>query len=251
MLTISLRENTNPPNEFITVKIIIYCYMLQRIKTGIPGLDSLIEGGFIRNSTYLLTGETGTGKTIFGCQYLWYGLQKGESGVYISMEEDPEDIRGDVARFGWDFEKFEKKGLLRILYHDPAQVNKLGSVIQSEILNVKANRLVLDSTAAMGLALENEGLIRRRIASIINTIKRHEQCTGLIITEVPEGSKALSRFGVEEFVVAGILVLNYLGMETETSRSLMIRKMRRTDHGKDIYPMDISNRGIAIKKGGI
>lgn len=225
--------------------------MTQRVKTGIPGLDSLMEGGFIQNSAYLVTGETGTGKTIFGCQYIWHGLQKGESGVYISMEEEPEDIKADVARFGWDFDKYEKKRLLRILYHDPSQVNKLGSVIQSEIMDVKANRLVLDSTAAMGLALESKALIRRRISGIITTIKRHQQCTGLIITEVGEGSKALSRFGVEEFVVAGVIVLNYLGMETETSRSLVIRKMRRTNHGKDLYPMDISNKGITIKKGGI
>lgn len=222
--------------------------MLRRIKTGIPGLDSLMEGGFVENSSYLVTGETGAGKTIFASQFLWHGLQKGDSGVYISMEEEPEEIRGDVERFGWDFAKYEKKGLLRILYHDPAQVNKLGQVIQSEIANVKANRIVLDSTAAMGLAIDDPSLIRRRIATVINTIKRHPNTTGLIVTEVPEGSKGLSRFGVEEFVVDGIIVLNYLGMESGTSRSLVVRKMRRTDHGKDVYPMEINNKGIAVKK---
>jgi KaiC/GvpD/RAD55 family RecA-like ATPase len=127
--------------------------MIKRIKTGIPGLDSLMEGGFILNSVYLVTGETGTGKTIFGSQFLWHGLQKGESGVFISMEEDPREIKDDVSRFGWDFDKYEKKGLLRIIYHDPAQVDKLGTLIRSEIMGLKANRLVLDSTAAMGLAL--------------------------------------------------------------------------------------------------
>lgn len=225
--------------------------MIRRIKTGIPGLDALTEGGFIQNSAYLVTGETGTGKTIFGCQYLLCGLEKGESGVYISMEEDPKEIKDDVARFGWDFDTYERKGLLRIIYHDPAQVDKLGSVIQSEIMSLKANRIVLDSTAAMGLALENISLIRRRIASLTNTIKRHNQCTALIITEIPEGSKSISRFGVEEFVADGIIVLNYMGMETETSRTLTIRKMRRTNHGRDIYPMDITNKGITIKRGDL
>jgi len=225
--------------------------MIKRIPSGISGLDGLIEKGLIQNSTYLVTGETGTGKTIFGAQFIWHGLQKGERGVYISMEESPREIKEDVSRFGWDFEKYEKKGILKIAYHDPAQVDKLGSVLQSEIMGIKANRLVIDSMAAMGLALDNKSLIRRRIASIVSAIKRHENCTALIITEIPEGSKLLSRFGVEEFVVDGIIVLNYMSMGTDTSRSLMVRKMRRTDHGKDVYPMDISNSGIKIKKSSL
>ncbi|MBL7160920.1 MAG: hypothetical protein ISS93_03680 [Candidatus Aenigmarchaeota archaeon] len=225
--------------------------MDKRIKTGIPGLDSLTDGGFIQNCVYLLTGETGTGKTLFGCQYIWQGLQKGEKGVYISMEESPQDIRADALVFGWDFEKYEKKGLLKILYHDPVQVDKLGTAIQNEVMNLKANRLVLDSTAAMGLAIDDKSIIRRRIASLVNTVKRHKQCTTLIITEIPEGSKSLSRFGVEEFVADGIVVLNYLGMGDDTARSLQIRKMRRTGHGMDVYPFSISKKGVAIKKGGL
>lgn len=219
-----------------------------RVKTGIPGLDSLIEGGFVQNAVYLLTGETGSGKTIFCCQYVWAGLEKGETAVYISMEEDPKEIKDDVAMFGWDFAKYEKKGLLRILYHDPAQVDKLSSLIQSEVMGLKANRLVLDSTAAMSLALENHSLIRRKVAGIVSTMKRHTQCTSLVVTEIPEGSKALSRFGVEEFVVDGIIVLNYLGAETQ-SRAITIRKMRRTRHGRDVYPMEITSKGIVVKKG--
>ena len=66
---------------------------LSRISTGIPGLDPLIEGGFLENSVNLVTGETGTGKTIFCAQFLWDGLQKGDSGLYITLEERPEDIK--------------------------------------------------------------------------------------------------------------------------------------------------------------
>lgn len=222
--------------------------LVKRVPSGIPGLDSLIEGGLIQGSTYLLTGGTGTGKTIFGTQFLWHGLQKGETGVYITLEEDPVDIKDDVSHFGWDFEKFEKKGLCRIIYHDPAQVNNLGSLITTELSTLKARRLVIDSTAVIGLTIEKPSLIRRKLIGLVNVLKRHDGCTALIISEIPEESKALSRFGVEEFVVDGVIVLNYLGIGEEYNRSLMIRKMRRTNHGKDVYPFDIAKNGISVKK---
>lgn len=225
--------------------------ILKRIKTGIPGLDGLLQGGFIQGSAYLLTGTTGTGKTIFGCQFLWHGLQKGETGVYLTLEEDPTDIKEDVRQFGWDFERYEKKGLCRIIYHDPAQINNIATVMIDELKNLKASRLVIDSTSVMGLNLETPAQIRRRVFSIVNSIKARNDCTSLIISEIPEDSKALSRFGVEEYIVDGVLMLNYLGIGEEYNRSLMIRKMRRTDHGKDVYPFEISNRGIVIRKAGV
>jgi len=222
--------------------------VIKRIGTGIPGLDGLIEGGFVQGSVNMVTGSTGTGKTLFGTQFLWYGLQKGETGVYITMEEDPTDIKEDVAAFGWDFEKYEKKGLCKIIYHDPAQVNNLPSVMMEEISKIKANRLVIDSTSVLGLNIEKPSQIRRRLFGVMSALKTHDGCTALVLTEVPEDSKALSRWGVEEFVVDGVLVLNYLGIGEAYNRSLMIRKMRRTNHGKDIYPFEIAKKGIIVKK---
>ena len=219
-----------------------------RTSTGIPGLDSLMSGGFLENSVNLLTGETGTGKTIFCSQFIWNGLQRGETGLYITLEERPEDIKADAMQFGWDFDSFEKKGLCRIIYHDPAQVNNLGSVIIDEIKNLKAKRLVIDSTSLIGLNLQEPSQIRKMLLNIVNIIKR-TGCVAILISEIPEDMKSLSRFGVEEFVVDSVIILNYLEYASgELNRSLIIRKMRRTNHGKDIYPMEMSNRGIAVKK---
>jgi circadian clock protein KaiC len=220
-----------------------------RIESGIPGLDTLIQGGFLPNSVNLVTGETGTGKTIFCAQYLWYGLQKGDTCLYISLEEDPEDIKADAMQFGWDFEKFEKKGLFKIIYHDPAQVNNLGSVVMDEIKRMNVKRLAIDSTSIIGLTIESQSQIRKLLYNIIGTIKRTE-CTALLTSEIPEGTKQLTRFGVEEFVVDSVIVLNYLEYAAGggLDRSLIIRKMRRTKHGKEVYPMDITPKGIVIKK---
>lgn len=219
-----------------------------RTSTGIPGLDSLMSGGFLENSVNLLTGETGTGKTIFCAQFIWNGLQRGETGLYITLEERPEDIKTDAMQFGWDFDSFEKKGLCRIIYHDPAQVNNLGSVIIDEIKNLKAKRLVIDSTSLIGLNLQEPSQIRKMLLNIVNIIKR-TGCVAILVSEIPEDMKSLSRFGVEEFVVDSVIILNYLEYASgELNRSLIIRKMRRTNHGKDIYPMEMSNKGIAVKK---
>jgi len=76
-------------------------------------------------------------------------------------------------------------------------------------------------------------------------------CTSIITSEIVEDSKALSRFGVEEFVVDGVIIMNYLGIGGETNRSMQIRKMRRTQHGKDIYPFKISEKGIELAGSGI
>ena len=145
--------------------------VVKRIKTGIPGLDGLMEGGLVQGSSYLVTGGTGTGKTTFACQFLWQGLQQGDSVVYITLEEDPQDIKEDAILFGWDFAPFEKKGLCKIIYHDPAQVNNLGTIMMNEIAALKAKRLVIDSTAVMGLTMDTHSQVRRRIYSLINALK--------------------------------------------------------------------------------
>ena len=223
--------------------------MKLRIESGINGLDPLMQGGFMQNSVNLVTGGTGTGKTIFCLQYLWHGLQKGDTCLYISLEESPEDIKEDAMQFGWDFEKFEKKGLFRVIYHDPAQVNNLGAVIIDEIKRMDVKRIVIDSTSIVGLTIESPSQIRKILYNITGTIKK-TGCTAIITSEIPEGTKQLTRFGVEEFVVDGVIVLNYLEYAAGTGgmdRSLLIRKMRRTKHGKDTYPMEISAKGIMIK----
>jgi KaiC/GvpD/RAD55 family RecA-like ATPase len=127
-------------------------------------------------------------------------------------------------------------------------VNNLGTVIIDEIKRIDAKRLVIDSTSIVGLTIENPSQIRKILYNIAVTIKK-TNCTALITSEIPEGSKKLSRFGVEEFVVDGVIVLNYLEYATGggMDRSLVIRKMRRTKHGKEMYPMDITAKGIVLK----
>ncbi|MEM5790859.1 MAG: ATPase domain-containing protein [Candidatus Aenigmatarchaeota archaeon] len=223
-----------------------------RIETGIPGLDKLIQGGFIEGSTILLCGGTGTGKTIFSCQFIWHGLEKGENGVYLTLEEDKENIIKCAQDFGWDFKKYinQKKLIVESIF--PSSLEEIKDTIRELIRRVDAKRFVLDSlsVATMGWKeSESMPIIRRGVFELARTLK-DLHVTSILISEIPEGKiNKLSRLGVEEFVVDGIIRLHYLELVIgNVPRSLIIRKMRRTKHETDIFPFEITEKGIIVKK---
>lgn len=218
-----------------------------RIPSGIPGLDRLIGGGFIQHDVYLLTGPTGSGKTLLGCQFLWEGLQRGENCLYFSLEEAPEDILDDAIVFGWDFRKYEKAGKFYIEYQDPFEMIDVISNIKEKIKKHKSKRLVIDSTSLFGMIFKEEYELRKKLYELIKMLKSLD-CVVLLTAEILENSKGLSRYGVEEFVVDGVITLHYWGVGQVAARTLEIRKMRKTDHGKDVYPLVIDKKGIRVEK---
>ncbi len=225
-----------------------------RVSTGIHGLDELIEGGFVKGATVLVTGGTGTGKTTFCAQFIYDGLKKGEAGLYITMEEDPEDIKEDVRRYGFDFGRFEKDGLFKFLYQNPFEASDISSTIVNAINALNAKRVVLDPVSLMGMYMKDPAVLRKRLFEIIRMLRK-TGATTLISSEVLDneiserGGGSLSRDGVSEFVSDGVIVLSLFGIGEGISRSISIRKMRRTRHVTDILPIDITDKGIIVKKG--
>lgn len=218
---------------------------LGRISSGIPGLDKLISGGFPRGSTILISGGTGTGKTIFLLQYLWEGLKKGEKCIFISLEESPEDIKLDAKQFGWDLEKYERIGKFKVEAYDPFEISDVNQRLKDLILVNNYERVVIDSTSLFGMYVKDEYKIRRGLFTLISGIKS-TNCTALISTEIPEDGKGLSRYGVEEFVADGVIVLRYLAMGSTVNRTLEVRKMRRTTIKEGIKSIEITNKGIVM-----
>ena len=218
-----------------------------RRTSGIPGLDKLMEGGLVEKDVYLITGTTGTGKTLFCSQFLWDGLQKGEKGIFFSLEELPQDVLHDGEIFGWDFKKYIDKGDFIIKYEDPFEITDITTVVKESVKKFGAKRVVFDSTSIFGMVFENEHELRKRLYQLIKALKETDAVI-LMTAEILEDSKGLSRFGVEEFVVDGVIVLNYLGVGDVSTRSLLIRKMRRTDHSKDSFILKIGKSGLSIEK---
>lgn len=226
---------------------------IERIESGILGLDSLIEGGFVKGSTNLIAGTTGTGKTTLSCQYILHGLRNGQAGVYITLEQSQDDILADVSTFGWDKElkKYIEQGKLIMFYQPPTDIKELHDVTHDLIKRINAQRFVLDSlsVATMGWKISSMdvGKIRTEIFEYFRMLKR-TGATSMLITEIPETrQRSLSRFGFEEFVADSVIILHYLEYAAGgIPRSLLIRKMRRTDHKNDVYPLQITKNGIKI-----
>ncbi len=219
----------------------------KRVKMGIPGLDDLIEGGVPEKSVILLSGGAGCGKTTFSCQFLMEGLKNNENVLYITLEEMPEDIKADAIQFGFDFSKYEEDGSCRIVYYDPFELGELIDRM-TDLINVnKVQRLVIDSISMLGLYLQEEYKIRKELYTLVNSLKQ-TGCTTLMLSEIPENTKSLSRYGVEEFVADGVIVLYYMGIGEGVFRNLQIRKMRRTAHKNGTFPVSIGAHGMKIEK---
>jgi circadian clock protein KaiC len=219
----------------------------ERIPSGIPGLDPLMEGGLVKGSTTLVSGAAGTGKTIFCTQFLLEGLKKGETCMFITLEEKPDDIINDVKRFGWDLQKYIDDKKLFLEFQDPFQMTDITSPLLDKIQQHKIQRVVLDSTTIFELYYKDPADIRKQLFKLLTGLKGIG-VTSLLTSELPEEYTTLGKFGVEEFVVDCVIVLHYLGIGESAYSSLQIRKMRRTKHEKDIYPMEITEKGIVVKK---
>lgn len=234
--------------------------MPSRVSTGIEGLDQLIGGGFLSGKIYLVSGESGTGKTIFGLQYLYHGLIQGENGIYVSGEEKPLHLIVDAESLGWNLRKYveeRKLGLLDISSHfakmhagktTEIDVRATSSELAKHVQDIGAKRIVIDTIAPLVFGPENLTNIQEYIKNLLFTIEDTLKCTVLITSGILSGANAISRYGIEEFVTEGIIVLNTLKFEGHRVRTFSIKKMRSTaadlsDHIFEILPQ----KGIVIK----
>ncbi|MFQ6050820.1 MAG: ATPase domain-containing protein, partial [Candidatus Hydrothermarchaeota archaeon] len=232
--------------------------MIKRVKTGIMGLDEMIEGGFPRGKTILVSGGPGTGKSIFSLQFLYYGaLQWDEPGVFISFEERPADIIANSSRFGWNLEYLIKKDKLRILSVIPTRmeegryvidsqytgdaffprdfsIDTVSDIISKRFEEINAERVVIDTTSALVFQLRGEANIRQELLGFYETVTK-SGCTSILTSESGVGSEKFSSFDVEEFLASGVIILNYIKTGNERRRALEILKMRGTNHYEGIY----------------
>jgi len=220
----------------------------ERIPTGIPGLDKLIEGGFVKGSTILVSGGAGTGKTIFCVQYIMEGLKKGETCMFITLEEKPENIIKDVKRFGWDLEKYINDKKLFLDYQDPFQITDITSPLLDKVKEHKISRVVIDSTAVFEMYYKESAEVRKQLFKLITGLE-DVGATNIITSELPERGDTLGKFGVEEFISDGVIVIRYNEYATGAAPplSISVRKMRRTSHSRISVPMDITDDGIVLK----
>lgn len=204
--------------------------MEERAPTGIEGLDELIEGGFPRGSLILLAGNPGTGKTIFGMQFLYRGARDyGEKGIYVSFSESEEVIFRNMSKvFG--FEIKEKAEDVKVLDFTTVTEKGLPTVLEMilhEIVALNAKRLVIDSFSAMAQAFKDSIEARSILHNIFTKLVRQMGCTTLLIVEVPTGTEKLG-ISIEEFVADGVIALKREYCNDMLLREIEIKKLRGT-----------------------
>ncbi len=223
---------------------------MERTPTGVEGLDNLIEGGIPRGSVALLTGGSGTLKTIFATQYIYEGANKyKEPGVFVTVEENVKNISWNIESFGWNIKGMEDKNLMRIyklrLQSEKdmkTQIDQELATIAGLVKEVGAKRLVVDSTTAFGVWIDSQGELRHMLYNFANSLK-DLGCTTILTAETKGGRQDFSAFGVEDFVVDAVIAMYF----SPPNRAIFIRKMRGTNHSKKIHPLEITKTGVGVK----
>jgi KaiC/GvpD/RAD55 family RecA-like ATPase len=237
--------------------------LINRVKTGIEGLDNIINGGLPVKSITLVSGPPGSGKSIFSFQFLYEGIKSGEKGLFLTLDKKVNGLLIQAKKLGFDFQPALEKKLVKFRF---LNINKklIYETMVNEILSGEYDRIVLDSITPLSempiylntaenkmensLVNSEEGSInvnlpvrRLHLHYIMNSLESSES-TSVITSELSMGSSLFSRDGISEFLADGVITLSF--DPTMDRRKLSVMKMRNTKH--TLKPQDIE-----IGKGGI
>jgi len=232
---------------------------MKRVLTNIPGLDEILHGGIPERNVVLVSGGPGTGKTILSQQFLWNGLQDGEAGIYVALEEHPIQVRQNMLQFGWNVKPFEEKGSFALVdaftagigkakeyekyvVSDLNDIRELIDVLTQAVKDVGAKRVVVDSVTSL---YTNKPALARGIILQLKRVVAGLGCTTLFVSQISVGERGFGGPGVEHGV-DGIIRLDLDEINGELKRSLIIWKMRGTSHSMKRHPFDITDKGIVI-----
>jgi circadian clock protein KaiC len=244
---------------------------MEKVKTGIEGLDEALNGGIPKGNVILVSGSAGTGKTFLGMSFLYYGAIKfNEPGVLVSTDQTEKEVREQAKDLNWNLEQLEKKKLLRIHHIDVTEEKDMGYLkkIEKLVKETKAKRVVIDSLTTLTEFLApaevkkstklfealdsivtvplSESIVAKTI--LIKIIKKLKElgCTSIVTSELPEEGNWLSRDTVSEFLCDGVITLRpfkYARKDVD----LIIVKLRYGSHSKDIHKIYITEKGVEVK----
>ena len=240
---------TKQPEESSTVGI-------HKIRTMIEGFDDITHGGLPSGRTTIVSGTSGTGKTMLAAQFLYNGISYfDEAGVFVTFEESPSDIIKNAYGFGWDLQKLINEGKLFILdaSPDPEGQEVVGNFdlsalierIQYAIRKYKAKRVSIDSVTAIFQQYDAASVVRREIFRLVARLKLIGVTT-IMTTERVDEYGPVARFGVEEFVSDNVVIVRNVLEGERRRRTMEILKLRGTSHMKGEYPFTITKQGINI-----
>lgn len=227
---------------------------LLKSPTGIKGFDEITFGGLPHNRTTLIAGSAGSGKTLFGVEYLVRGATLfNENGVLISFEETDEELITNVASLGFQLDDLVRKKKIMIdhVHIDPREIEETGEYdleglfirLNHAIDSIGAKRIVLDTLESLFSGFSNPLILRTELRRLFQWLKK-KGITAVVTGE--KGDNTITRQGLEEYVSDCVIILDHRVMEESSTRRLRVVKYRGSMHGTNEYPFLIDDTGFSV-----
>jgi circadian clock protein KaiC len=216
-----------------------------RIATGVPGLDELMSGGLFLGSTTLVVGITGSGKSVMALQYVAEGARRNERSVMLTLDEPPAQVLRNAASIGIDLKPAIDKGLVRLVYDRPQEIEIDRHFLQIENLvkDFRPRRAVIDSLSTYGSSLGPTGRSFRDFFHAVVALMKEHQVTTLYNHENPEllgMSSVMGPYGVSS-LVDNVMLLNWVELADTFRQALTIAKMRANAFDRTTHECEIVN----------
>jgi len=224
--------------------------MIELTETGIDGLDDILNGGIVRNSTTLVSGNPGAGKSILGLQYVYNGVELfDEKGIYLSFEENEADLREAAESIGFehwadhvesgDIKVYDKRRLL-----GENDFTASLDLLLEDLEDQEYDRLVLDSLAMFELFFEDEREKRTYLLKFTDILRENGLTT--LLTNEQAAVFPDTEIGLENYLTDGNIYLIQMPTDAGVNRYVWVAKMRKQNIETDIYPMEIDQGGIRV-----
>jgi len=226
-----------------------YAARVERVSTGITGLDEMIADGFWRGSTTLVAGPTGSGKTTIGLQFIREGVLKGEQGLYVGLQENPTQLARTMQNLGWHSEELLNNDGFELMYRSPVEV-QLDSVTSELFQRVREGRVKRVVIDALG-DLERSSIDRQRFADFIYALTQWFAANNVTCLMTYELSNLFEVHSLSDQEVSNMsdnIILLRFTSETEMGRTIRVLKTRGTAHDNREHRVEITNKGVVIER---
>nr|WP_230963899.1 circadian clock protein KaiC [Legionella pneumophila] len=224
---------------------------INKVNTGVKGLNDILNGGYLKNKPTLLKGSPGTGKTIFTLFFTYEQLKSNNSVIYVTCEESPEQIISHMDGFNIEIKKFLQEGKLLILDFTPILIDEVAGEFDINALllrieqaqqKIKADTLIIDSLQSILLGIKNYD----PNYELLRLFQWGRQKNLTILTTIAENQTILQTNLYDEYVVDCAIELKQKVKNDLMTRYLRIIKNRGSSHGTNEYPFSITGNGISL-----